>query len=172
MRRPTLKEIGKQGEYLILNYFKDKGCNAVLSSCDYDEEKDLVVDGVKVEMKTQTIYRMFPMPNGSRAPAFTVDIETAYGKKYRNQLNKCKNVERLIFVARPSKRDQVIRIYEAQPVEKRRYHVHRNAKDGRKVAGFMISDMTEIGTVTKDMTVAGVPGEKIITYFMDDWRER
>ena len=170
----SLQQIGKQGELLVGNFFKDLGCVVELSDNPYDMKKDLIVDGVFVEVKTQTIYRLFPLENGMKVPAFTVDIETAYGKIYHNQLKKCMSVERLIFVARstPNDKEPAVIIYEAAPVESRKYYEHRNKKDGRLVAGFLISDMKEIGRITVNSTVGNYRGRDIVEYFMDEWRSK
>lgn len=170
MGKPTLQEIGEAGELLVANFFRECGCTVVKSHNKYDMHKDILVNNVCMEVKTQTIYRFFPLPDGTTQPAFTVDIETAYGKIYHNQLQKCMTVERLIFVARSTGRNRTVIIYEAAPVGKRKYYQHRNEKDGRLVAGFLISEMTEIARITEDTYVRGVSGEYIVNYFMDDWK--
>jgi hypothetical protein len=174
MASPFLKNLGKQGELLVGNFFKDLGCVVKLSESSYDMKKDLIINGVFVEVKTQTIYRKFPLGNGVFVPAFTVDIETAYGKIYHNQLKKCMSVERLIFVARSTSADKepAVIIYEAAPVEYRKYYEHRNEKDGRLVAGFLISDMTEIARITVNSKVGNHSGRDIVEFFMDEWRSK
>lgn len=174
MASPFLQNLGKQGELLVGNFFKDLGCVVKLSDNPYDMKKDLIVDGIFVEVKTQTIYRLFPLGNGVKVPAFTVDIETAGGKIYHNQLKKCMTVERLIFVARstPNDKEPAVIIYEAAPVESRKYYEHRNKKDGRLVAGFLISDMKEIGRITANSTVGKHSGDDVVEYFMDEWRSK
>lgn len=172
MGKPTLQEIGEAGELLITSFFRGCGCVVVKSHNKYDMHKDILVNNVCMEIKTQTVYRRFPLPDGTKQPAFTVDIETAYGKIYHNQLKKCMSVERLIFVARSSRDDDdpCVIIYEAQPVGKRKYYEHRNEKDGRLVAGFLISEMTVIAKITKDTYIHDISGEYIINYFMDEWK--
>jgi hypothetical protein len=158
--RPTLKEIGDAGEELISIVYRTLGCSVSLSKDKYDQEKDMLIDGIRAEVKTQTIFRFFPL-NGRFYRAFTVDIETKYGKIFHNQLKKCREVEKLIFVGRSSQNDRVVRVYEAQPPESRVYYESVNAKDGRKVAGFLIDDMTLIREIKK---------EHVVEYFMDEWR--
>ena len=160
LSRPTLKEIGEAGEELVSLVYRKLGCIVELSEDKYDQEKDMLINGIPAEVKTQTIFRYFPL-NGVFYRAFTVDIETKYGKVFHNQLKKCCEVEKLIFVGRSSKNDRVVRIYEAQPPESRVYHISTNSKDGRKVAGFLIDDMTLIREIRK---------EHIVEYFMDEWR--
>lgn len=170
----SLQEIGRQGELLVANFFKSCGCIVQLSENKYDMKKDILVNNVCMEIKTQTIYRNFPLEGGRKVPAFTVDIETAYGKIYHNQLKKCMSVERLIFVARSSRDDEepCVIIYEAAPIGSRKYYEHRNKKDGRLVAGFLISEMTEVVRITADTMVGKYSGKDIIEYFMDEWRSK
>lgn len=157
---PTLKEIGNAGEEIVSLVYRKMGHNVVLSKDKFDPEKDMMIDSTPAEVKTQTIFRMFEV-NGEFHPAFTVDIETGYGKVYHNQLNKCKTVEKLIFVARSSENKRVVEIYEAPPPADRKYHVSRNKRDNRLVAGFLISDMTLVSQIKEDT---------VVNYFMDNWR--
>jgi hypothetical protein len=170
----SLQLIGKQGELLVANFFRSCGCIVQLSGDDYDMKKDILVNNVCMEIKTQTIYRNFPLADGRKVPAFTVDIETAYGKIYHNQLKKCMTVERLIFVARSSRDDEepCVIIYEAASVGERKCYEHRNKKDGRLVAGFLISEMTEIARITANTMVGKYSGKDIVEFFMDEWRNK
>ena len=157
---PTSREIGEAGEKLVSLVYRNMGHNVVLSKDKYDGKKDMMIDSAAAEVKTQTIFRMFEV-NGEFNPAFTVDIETGYGKIYHNQLNKCKNADKLIFVARSSKDKRVVDIYEAPPPSERKYHISRNKWDNRLVAGFLLSDMKLVSQIKED---------KIVDYFMDNWR--
>ena len=157
----TKEDVGEAGEKLVFEYFKQTGHEVKRNDDHYDAEKDLVINGKKAEVKTQTIYRKFPVNKGY-FPAFTVDIAADSNKIYRNQLNKCMNVERLIFVGRSSTYDQTVRIYEAPPLGKRSFSIIQNKIDKRFVAGFIISDMTEIVAISKP---------NIVNYFMDEWRQ-
>ena len=159
MTRPSLKEIGEAGEELVALVYRNLGHAVEMSKDKFDQEKDMLISGIRAEVKAQTLFRKFPL-NGSFYPAFTVDIETSYGKIYHNQLKKCREVEKLIFVGRSSAEDRVVRIYEAQPPESRVYYESVNAKDGRKVAGFLVSDMTLIREIKR---------KDIVEYFMDGW---
>jgi hypothetical protein len=153
------REIGDGGENYIVGYFKNIGCNVKKSENKYDPEKDIIIDGKKVEVKTQTIYRNFPL-NGKYYPAFTVDIKTYYGKIYHNQLKKCLTADRLLFLCRPSEYDPVLRLYEAPTPGNRVYYRHTNHHDGRTVAGFLISDLTVIHENTSKQAVDFFKEEK------------
>jgi hypothetical protein len=170
----SLQQIGEQGELLVANFFKSCGCCVELSGNKYDMKKDILVNNVCMEIKTQTIYRKFPLEDGREVPAFTVNTETAYGKIYHNQLKKCMSVERLIFVARSSRGDKnpCVIIYEAAPVGQRKYYEHRNKKNGRLVAGFLISEMTEIARIDADSMVGKYSGKDMVEFFMDEWRSK
>jgi hypothetical protein len=157
-----MKNIGKTGENLVAEYFKQQGSLVKTSDDNFDSEKDLIVDGKNVEVKTQTIYRMFPY-NGNRVHAFTVDIHKECDKIYSNQLSKCLNVDRLIFVARSSSFDKLVKIYEAPPLGKRYFSIIQNPRDRRYVAGFPIAEMKELVSITKP---------EIVKYFMEDSFEK
>ena len=159
--KKTKEEIGAAGEELVALVYKKYGHDVLLNEDKYDDRKDMVIDKIFTEIKTQTIYRFFECDDGVYRPAFTVDIQGKCGKIYHNQLNKCKAVDKLIFVARSSRNDPVVRIYEAPDKENRNFRTHRNKKDGRLVAGILIEDMTLIREIRNT---------KIVEFFMDDWR--
>lgn len=161
MGNKTLEKIGAAGEELVSLVYTQMGCVVVMSEDKYDQEKDMTIDGKEAEVKSQTVFRNFPCEDGTFKPAFTVDIESACGKIYHNQLDKCKKVKKLIFVGRSSKYDPVVRIHEAPPPEERKFHISRNKHDGRLVAALLIEDMK---------IVKEISNEKIVSYFMDDWK--
>ena len=154
-------QIGLDGERVVMAYYSQLGKKVEKSSDEYDSVKDMTIDGIKTEVKTQTLYRAFPSVGGVTQPAFTVDIATDVGKIYSNQLNKCMNVEKLIFVRRSSSNDPYVRIYEAPKLGKRMFSIIKNKKDGRYVAGFLLKDMDEIAAIDKP---------NIVKHFMDDYR--
>lgn len=154
-------EIGSLGEELVEQFFIKNSHVVVRSTNKFDEEKDLTVNGANVEVKTQSIYRGFPFPHG-RKPAFTVPI-TSDTHLLRNQLSKCMNVERLIFVARSTLEDPVIKIYEAPPVGKRFFTIAQNSKDGRYTAGFDIDSLHKITEVHDSV---------FVNKLMDNWRPK
>lgn len=155
----TNYEVGVLGEELVTKYFNSLGCEVVSSKHKYDESKDLLIDGVATEVKTQSLYRAFPFPDGA-TNAFTVPI-LSDTKIHRNQLSKCLNVPRLIFVRKASSQDPVIRLYEAPPVGKRLFSITQNSKDMRYTAGFKLSIMKELCWVTD---------KKMIQKLTDNWR--
>jgi len=118
------EHLGRLGEELVA-----KVLNGTLSHEKYDGEKDMVLgDGTYVEVKTQVRWKI---PN-----CFTID-ETVTN----NNINKCLNVDRLIFVE-PGLNNE-IRIFEAVD---RKYSIKKPR--GKKTYCFGIDDMKLIATVT------------------------
>jgi hypothetical protein len=154
------EDIGIAGERLVAMVYKKLGHKVIISSDKYDSKKDMTIDGIMTEVKTQTLYRMFQTPAGTKQ-AFTVDIINDKGKIYSNQLSKCTNAEKLVFVQRSSSNDRVVRIYEAPRLGNRYYVINQNKKDKRYVAGFLTCDMNLIEKITDEI---------IVDVFMDNWK--
>jgi len=76
--------LGIVGEKLVANYFTKNGFNVEISPFKYDSQKDMTINGIKVEVKTQAPFIKFN--------SFTIRP---------NQLQKCKTVDCLIFVIAP-----------------------------------------------------------------------
>lgn len=147
------RKLGFSGEDVLLEFFSD--VDSEKSDNRYDMFRDIIVNGDDVEIKTQVPYRFF----GSRkSPAFTISVADGYTIR-SNQLNKCMNVTRLIFIKRPSNDDPVLRIYEAPPLGKRYFELVRNRKDDRIVAGIYIDSMTQLGVIED---------EHVVKKFMED----
>ena len=156
-------QLGRDGELLVAAYYEQTGHIVSKSSDEYDAVKDMTIDGIETEVKTQTLYRSFTSIGNTIQPAFTVDIAADNGRVYSNQLNKCMNVEKLIFVKRSSSNDPFVRIYEAPKLGQRKFSVNKNKHDGRYVAGFLLKDMTEIAVIDKP---------HIVKHFMDEYRSK
>ena len=77
-----MNELGLMGEKIVINMLNEEGRKVKTSVDKFDSEKDMVVDGKKVEVKTQV---PFIMQN-----AFTFKP---------NQLRKCRGVDELYFVS-------------------------------------------------------------------------
>ena len=86
-KEEMMNELGLAGEKIIINMLSEAGCRIKSSVDKFDSEKDLLVDGKKVEVKTQV---PFIMQN-----AFTFKP---------NQLRKCRSVDVLYFVSVPAGR--------------------------------------------------------------------
>ena len=106
--------MGTAGEKLVCSFYRDLGCKVEESLSTYDSVKDMIVDGKTCEVKTQM-------------PFYT---ENSFTMK-KNQLTKCRNVDKLIFVEAPSSKSDVIKIWEA-PKETRKFRT-KATKDGRNM---------------------------------------
>lgn len=122
------EHLGRLGEELVAKVLK-----GTLSYEKYDGEKDMVFgDGTYVEVKTQ--------PRWKNANCFTID-ETVTN----NNINKCLNVDRLIFVE-PGLNDN-IRIYECID---RTYAIKKPR--GKETYCFSVDNMKLITTIVdKDL---------------------
>lgn len=143
------RDVGTLGESICVQFFRMNGHKVQISGDEFDPDKDILINDQTLEVKTQTLYRNFCSYGIVNEPAFTVTLVEPDGTVHSNQSSKCANVDRLIFVRRPSVNDPVIRIYETPPMGKRKYHIGVNKKDGRVVQGYLLRNMTEIGVVTR-----------------------
>ena len=84
--RQRIELIGALGEEIVDKVLKEAGFNVQKSEDKYDSEKDFLVEGLKVEVKTVV-------------PWFTENALTIDASQYR----KCYNADYVIFVCVPSK---------------------------------------------------------------------
>lgn len=112
-----IEKLGDLGENIVVQRL-----GGVRSSNKYDAEKDLILNGESVEVKTQGRY--------NKANCFVVD-ETFTN----NQIHKCSTVDRLLFIE-PGK-GQKIRIWECHD---RNYTV-RNIRYNKESYCFDINKM-------------------------------
>jgi len=87
-RSDMIKILGEKGEHLVKDFFLSQGCEVIMSDDPFDREKDMLVDGKKVEVKTEVPYY--------KEWAVTIN------SKHKNQIKKCLLVDRLIFVVLPT----------------------------------------------------------------------
>ena len=76
--------LGKTGEKIVSNYFQRQRMIVEHSIDNFDREKDLIVEGKNVEVKTMQPYV----------------YKNAFSFK-KNQLKKCKSVDRFVIVSVP-----------------------------------------------------------------------
>ena len=88
-REELMNELGLAGEKIIINMLSSLGCKIESSVDKYDSEKDLLVDGKKVEVKTQIPF--------AKKKSFTFSPW---------QLKKCKSVDVLYFIAIPNENEK------------------------------------------------------------------
>ena len=137
--RPTKLDnrvlLGAMGEQLVVNYYRERGHEVVISPNSYDNVKDMTIDGKSFEVKTQT-------------PLF---IKKAFTVR-PNQLDKCMNAEGLIFIETPSEwNGMVINLY-FYPKETRRSFKISNANGD--MCGFKISDGILLKSIDDPIMVA------------------
>lgn len=128
--------MGKIGETIFANFCSARGYKIEVSIDPFDPKKDMMVDGLTTEVKTQVPYVY--------KNAFTFKP---------NQLKKCLTVERLIFVSVPNHKTHHHsdgKIYEINP-KKMRYYSYIT-KDGRNMVAIPIDqiDMKELFTMAKE----------------------
>tara|TARA_B100000925_G_C22000456_1_gene471009 strand:- start:1056 stop:1502 length:447 start_codon:yes stop_codon:yes gene_type:complete len=88
--------LGLAGEKIVKNYLIDMGFNVKDAIDPYDSTTDLVLEGKKIEVKTQTPF-IFKR-------SFTI--------KDNHQLNKCLNADYLMFVQAPCDALEECAIYQ------------------------------------------------------------
>lgn len=108
-------KMGRAGESLVINYYNSIHANVKVSIDQYDSNKDLVVDDQRIEVKTQV-----PFINKD---AFTFK---------KNQLRKCLNADKVIFVSVPNKQRPHFSAGKAYVIESAsiQYSTYRT-RDGR-----------------------------------------
>ncbi len=141
-RAQSQKILGDIAETVVSDYFTMQGDTVEMSTDPYDQEKDMFINGVRTEVKFETLYHKF---NSFSIPVYN----TRNGKITRNQLNKCVNVERLIVVQNPGK-DRAVTLWEAAPLGKRDFEFIVNQHDGRLVALFPLETFTKIVDIRSD----------------------
>lgn len=133
------KELGDLAERIVKGYFESIGSKVEMALDPFDQTMDMLVNGLRTEVKFQTIYHYFKSYDQEKPyPAFTVPITTSQYKVSQNQLDKCLNADRWIIVQNPSDKlnERTVKIWEAPPLGQRRFKLVRNTKDGRITAGF------------------------------------
>jgi hypothetical protein len=138
---------GDLGEKLVARFYRNQGHDVEESLNLFDFEKDMTIDGETCEVKTQ-------MP-WIKENAFSIREQ---------QVKKCMNVDRLIFVETPSKfNDHRVHIYEF-PKETRKYRT-KITKDNRKMALFEKKNAVLLTTIEDDSII-----EQFDRYNLSDWK--
>lgn len=138
---------GDLGEKLVAKYFREQGLFVEESLDLFDRKKDMMIGEQTCEVKTQQRWHT--------ENAFTIA---------KFQINKCRSVDRLIFVETPSKYDQdTVRIYE-YPKEKRLFRL-RTTNDGRPMYLLSVSDGQLLTTYTERYII-----DQFNRYSTSNWR--
>ncbi len=85
-RSEKISKLGKAGEAIVVNKAIERGQKVVYSVDQYDREKDMLIDGKKIEVKTQVPFCKFD--------AFTVKP---------NQLKKLQEADGIYWLSVPNK---------------------------------------------------------------------
>lgn len=138
-RSTSMVHLGRAGEVIFGNYMSGQGKMVVYSVNQYDNQKDMKIDGESYEVKTQV---PFVLEN-----AFTVK---------ENQLRKLKTANHTVFISVPNKErphwsDGKVYMIDSSRIDDviRR----RKTKDGRQMILLPISEMSELFTINEDETI-------------------
>lgn len=142
------KLTGNLGEKLVAKYFRNKGLLVEESIDMFDQKKDMIVDEkYTCEVKTQQVWH--------REDAFSVKS---------NQVQKCQDVDILIFVETPSKYNgNVVCLYQL-PKDKRETRV-LCTKDGRTMHLFSRSNADLLEVINDSVVV-----RQFNRYTISTWR--
>ena len=131
--------MGAAGEKIVSNFFRSIGRIVEESLSTYDNVKDMTIDGETCEVKTQQLFH----------------TENAFTMK-KNQLTKCKNVDKLIFVEAPGPKSQCAYIWEA-PKKYRKFRI-RITKDGRNMYLLGRENMILLTSITDKVLINEMKG--------------
>jgi hypothetical protein len=121
---------GELGERLVAKHFRNLGIYVEESLDLFDRTKDMTVDGLICEVKTQQLWH--------KEQAFTIKP---------NQLNKCQEVDILIFVETPSKYNgNKVMVYEF--TKDKRHTKTMETSDGRVMHLFPKSNAKLLTTIS------------------------
>lgn len=122
--------LGKTGEKIVSNYYSRSGNIVEQSINNFDSTKDMLVDGKKIEVKTQVPFV----------------IKSAFTFR-ENQLTKCLNADTVVFVSVPNSIKSHYSEGKVYAIEskKLKYDFY-TTKDGRKMVMIAIGqpDMKEL----------------------------
>lgn len=132
----SIEILGKTGEKIVSNFYSRNGKIVEQSINNFDSTKDMLVDGAKIEVKTQV---PFVIKN-----AFTFR---------ENQLRKCLNADGVVFVSvpnttKPHYSDGKVYLIDSSKLK----YSHYTTKDGRKMILIPIDqpDMIELYQMTEE----------------------
>jgi hypothetical protein len=129
-REQNIEILGKTGEKIVSNFFSKSGKIVEQAINNFDSTKDMVVDGKKIEVKTQV--------------PFVLKSSFTFRK---NQLRKCLNADQVVFVSIPNgtmKHYSDGKVYSIDS-KKLKYDLY-TTKDGREMVLINIGqpDMIEL----------------------------
>jgi hypothetical protein len=123
--------LGAVGEGIVRRFFESQGCQVHMSEDKFDSEKDMIVDGNTVEVKTLLpIYKF---------NSFCLPVQ---------QSKKCESVDRLIFIEVPDLPEDEVVILESivDPEVNRRYD-YRDYFNNEYCQFYRLTNLVEIGRI-------------------------
>jgi hypothetical protein len=123
--------LGAVGEGIVRRFFEDQGLKVTMSEDKFDAEKDMIIDGKTVEVKTLLpIYKF---------NAFCLPVQ---------QSKKCESVDRLIFIEVPDLPEDYVTIRESliDPETNRRYE-WRDHFNKQYCQFYRLTNLVEIGKI-------------------------
>jgi hypothetical protein len=123
--------LGAVGEGIVRRFFENQGLQVTMSEDKYDSEKDMIVDGKTVEVKTLLpIYKF---------NAFCLPVQ---------QSKKCESVDRLIFIEVPDMpEDEVIIRESIRDEETGRRWEWRDWFNKQSCQFYRLTNLVEIGKI-------------------------
>jgi hypothetical protein len=123
--------LGAVGEGLVRRFFQSQGKIVIMSEDKYDDEKDMIVNGKTVEVKTLLPvykYNSFCLPC--------------------NQSKKCESVDRLIFIEVPDMPQNEVVFYESiKDSETNRRYDFREHFNGEYCQFYRLTNLVKIGII-------------------------
>lgn len=130
-RQQRVEALGAVGEGIVRRFFQSQGLKVEMSEDKFDSEKDMLVDGKTVEVKT-----LLPI---YKYKAFCLPVQ---------QSKKCESVDRLIFIEVPDLPSEEVVILESvrDPEVNRRYD-WRDWFNKQYCQFYRLTNLVEIGRI-------------------------
>jgi hypothetical protein len=135
-RSTSMYHLGRAGEVIFGNYMSRQGKIVEYSIDQYDDKRDMKIDGLSYEVKTQVPFV----------------IENAFTVK-ENQLRKLKAADYTVFVSVPLKTSNhwsAGKVYIIPGSDVGNIVRRRQTRDGRQMILLPIREMTELFTIADD----------------------
>lgn len=130
-RQQRVEMLGAVGEGIVRRFFQSQGAQVVMSEDKFDSEKDMVVDGKTVEVKT-----LLPV---YKFRSFCLPVQ---------QSRKCESVDRLIFIEVPDlPEDDVVILESVVDTETNRRYDFREHFNKQYCQFYRLTNLVEIGRI-------------------------
>lgn len=130
-RSQRVEMLGAIGEGIVRRFFQAQGCQVQMSEDKFDAEKDMIVDGKTVEVKT-----LLPI---YKYNSFCLPLQ---------QSKKCESVDRLIFIEVPDlPEDEVVLLESIKDPETNRRYDFRDWFNNERCQFYRLTNLVEIGRI-------------------------